>query len=80
MLDHNRTGYWTVTIYALGYADYSANIQATADNIVVDDNTKGDDTQLKALVEKAEKLSENDYTAESWASFKTELDEAKKLP
>ena len=56
------------------------NIQATADNIVVDDNTKGDDTQLKALVEKAEKLSENDYTAESWASFKTELDEAKKLP
>lgn len=61
-------------------ADYSVNIQATADNIVVDDNTKGDDTQLKALVEKAEKLSENDYTAESWASFKTELDEAKELP
>lgn len=77
---YDGTGYWTVTIYALGYADYSVNIQATADNIVVDDNTKGDDTQLKALVEKAEKLSENDYTAESWASFKTELDEAKELP
>ena len=38
-------------IYALGYADYSVNIQATADNIVVNDNTKGDDTQLKALVD-----------------------------
>lgn len=76
---YDGTGYWTVTIYALGYADYSVNIQATADNIVVDDNTKGDDTQLKALVEKAEKLSENDYTAESWASFKTELDEAKEI-
>ena len=48
---YDGTGYWTVTIYALGYADYSANIQATADNIVVDDNTKGDDTQLKALVD-----------------------------
>ena len=42
---YDGTGYWTVTIYALGYADYSVNIQATADNIVVDDNTKGDDTQ-----------------------------------
>lgn len=76
---YDGTGYWTVTIYALGYADYSANIQVTADNIVVNDNTKGDDTQLKALVEKAEKLSENDYTAESWASFQTELGEAKDI-
>lgn len=76
---YDGTGYWNVTVYALGYADYSFNIQATADNIVVNDDTKGDPTQLKALVEKAEKLSEKDYTSESWASFTTELEEAKEI-
>ena len=28
------TGYWSLTVYALGYEDYTVNFEATKDNIV----------------------------------------------
>lgn len=72
------TGYWSLTIYALGYADSTYNFEATSDNIVKP-SVPGDATELKSLVSSAEKLNKEDYTEKSWSDFETELNEAKEL-
>ena len=71
------TGYWTVTIAALGYEDVTYQFQATSDNIVSDSNEEISTTALEAAIAKAEGLKESDYTAASWANMQTELGEAK---
>lgn len=72
------TGYWTLTVYALGYQDYTIQIQATEDNIVDPDPEETVDTSaLDAAIKAAEALKESDYTAESWANLLTELQEAR---
>ena len=70
------TGYWTITISALGYEDATYQFQATDENIVKPDPVQ-DTTALEAAIAKAEALNEADYTADSWASMQTELAEAK---
>ena len=72
------TGYWKVTVYALGYQDYTFEVQATSENIVSDNkgDEKVDTTELQKVVDEAKKLVKADYTASSWASFETELAEA----
>ena len=70
------TGYWTITISALGYEDVTYKFQATDANIVKEDPVK-DTSALEAAIAKAEGLTESDYTAESWAAMQTELAEAK---
>lgn len=72
------TGYWKVTVYALGYQDYTFEFQATDENIVSDNKSdeKVDTTELQKVVDEAKKLVKADYTAASWASFETELAEA----
>ena len=74
----NGTGYWTITLTALGYDDVTYRFQATDENIVK--ASKGEKitiTELEAAIAKAEALTESDYTAESWASMQMELQEAK---
>ena len=71
------TGYWTMTISALGYKDVTYNFQATDANIVKDVDEEISTTNLEAAIKKAEGLTESDYTAESWAAMQTELQEAK---
>lgn len=71
------TGYWKLTLYALGYNDYTVTFEATADNIVKPAEETVDTSALEAAVAKAEALTESDYTAESWSSMQTELSEAK---
>lgn len=71
------TGYWTMTISALGYKDVTYNFQATDANIVKDVDEAISTTNLEAAIKKAEGLTESDYTAESWAAMQTELQEAK---
>ncbi len=71
------TGYWTLTTYAMGYADYTVKFQATEDNIVKDSGDEISTENLEAAVRRAEALNETDYTAESWASMILELEEAK---
>ena len=73
------TGKWKVTVYAMGYADYSFEFTATDANIVKPDAGEADTTALKAAVEKAEALKEADYTADSWKAMQLELEEAKDL-
>ena len=72
------TGYWTITLTALGYNDVTYKFQATEENIVkASENEKITTTELEAAIAKAEALKEAEYTAESWASMQMELQEAK---
>ena len=79
----NGTGYWTVTVHALGYADASWDFKATEDNIVgakvpVTETTKA---QLQSLYDKASALKQSNYTEDSWkaSSIETETAETKEL-
>ena len=70
------TGKWTVTIYALGYADTTMTINVTADDIHAA-TPVSDTSKLEAAVAKADALNKDDYTEESWSALETELKEAK---
>lgn len=76
---YDGTGYWSLTIYALGYADSTYNFEATDTNIVKPDTNAGDTTELNKLVSSVEGLNPSDYTEKSWNSFETELKEAKDI-
>ena len=71
------TGYWTITISALGYEDVTYQFQATSKNVVGAVEKEVDTAKLEAAIAKAESLKESDYTAASWAAMQTELGEAK---
>ncbi len=76
---YDGTGYWSVTIYALGYEDYTYNFEATAANIVKP-QVPADETSKKALSDKvseADKLNKELYTDKTWSNMQTELMEAK---
>jgi len=71
------TGYWTITIRALGYADATYKFEATDKNIVKGDDAVQDTSKLEAAIKEAEGLKEADYTSESWKAMQLELAEAK---
>ena len=73
------TGYWKLTVYALGYNDYTYTFQATAENIVEPQVEPTDFTDLKAEVETAKALKQADYTVATWKSFAGELAEAEEV-
>ena len=75
---YNGTGYWSVTIYALGYEDYTYNFKATDENIVKT-QVPADETSKKALSDKvaeADKLNKELYTDKTWSYMQNELEEA----
>lgn len=71
------TGFWKITIYALGYADYSFTIEASSDNVVTEGKVTGSAEELQAAINKASALVQSEYTPESWANMISELEEAK---
>ena len=76
---YDGTGYWSVTIYALGYEDYTYNFEATAANIVTP-QVPADETSKKALSDKvseADKLNQELYTDKTWSNMQIELKETK---
>ena len=74
------TGYWSLTIYALGYEDYTYTFQVGEENIAQPKAADQKDIDaLKAKVDEAKALNEADYTADSWSSMKTELEESEEL-
>ena len=75
------TGYWKLTVYALGYEDYTYEFEVGADNLALEEKEASaeDLAALQAKVDEADKLKEADYTAESWANLQTELQESKDL-
>lgn len=76
---YDGTGYWSLTIYALGYADSTYDFEATDANIVKPSTNAGDTTKLNELVSSVKDLNKSDYTEKSWNSFETELKEAKDI-
>ena len=80
------TGYWSLTVYALGYEDYTLNFEATKDNIVSKKALASDEEKasLQKLVTEAESLKKDSYVDSSnkqtaFANLQTELDETKDL-
>ena len=71
------TGYWRLTVYALGYEDTVVDVYAEDKNIVKPAAEEVDTTTLEATIKKAEALNESDYTSDSWSSMQLELQEAK---
>lgn len=73
------TGYWKLTVRALGYEDYTYEFQATDENIVKPATDEADTTALQEAVKKAESLDSTEYTEDSWSAMQTELGEAKDI-
>ena len=74
------TGYWTITVRALGYADTVVRIQVTGDNIAKQELAdEADRAALQAVVDQANAKNKAQYTAASWANLETELDESVEL-
>ena len=80
--DYDGTGYWKLTISALGYEDFSFNIQATGDKIAnAKDATDKEKSDLQKLIDqandmKADKDSYCDRQDKAWTDLDTELGEA----
>lgn len=73
---YDGTGYWSLTVYALGYTDTTIDFEATDANIVKVKTPVSDTSKLSAAIAAADALNEADYTAESWAAMKLEYEEA----
>ena len=75
---YDGTGYWSLTVYALGYSDTTINFEATDANIVKvkEPASEEDKAKLSAVIAVADDLNEADYTAQSWAAMKLEYEEA----
>ena len=74
------TGHWKLTVYALGYQDYTFEFDATATNIVTPtDPSTIDTTALKAALEKVKALNKGDYTVESWKKVEDEATETQEM-
>ena len=77
--DTDGTGYWTVTVYAMGYEDTVLNIEVTDANIVKPSDEEADTTELAKVLAQAKALKESDYTATSWADLQVEVKETEDL-
>lgn len=74
------TGHWKLTVYVLGYQDYTFEFDATATNIVTPtDPSTIDTTALKAALEKVKALNKDDYTEESWKKVEDEATETQEM-
>ena len=74
------TGYWTITLRALGYADTVIQFNVTADNIATHELASAEDrVALQAVVTEAQSKVKSQYTAASYANLETELDESVEL-
>jgi hypothetical protein len=60
------TGYWTITVYALGYQDYTVKIQVSDENIVKskDDNQQPSATQAPSATETPAAVTQTTATPE----------------
>ena len=72
------TGYWEVTVYGLGYSDYTFRFQATDENIAKPAGD-ADSTPLKNIIAEAKALKEADYTPDSWDTLVNELEECEDM-
>lgn len=76
--DTDGTGYWEVTVYGLGYSDYTFRFQATDENLAKPAGD-ADSTPLKNIIAEAKALKEADYTPDSWDTLVNELEECEDM-
>ena len=76
--DTDGTGCWEVTVYGLGYSDYTFRFQATDENIAKPAGD-ADSTPLKNIIAEAKALKEADYTPDSWDTLVNELEECEDM-
>ena len=63
----NGTGYWKITIYGLGYADYSYNFEVGTENIATLKTASAEEiAALQAKINEAKALNRSAYTTDSW--------------
>ena len=72
------TGYWELTVYALGYADTTFKFEVTSDNIAKHELATDDEVSaLKATVARANALDSSVYCQDkNWEDMQSELKEA----
>lgn len=82
----NGTGYWSLTVYALGYEDYTVDFEAANKNIVgaPQDASDEEKSSLQNLVTEAESLKTSDYCKSTdkdtaFANLQAETAETKEL-
>ena len=79
---YNGTGYWKITVYALGYEDYSTTFELTAANVagVSEPMSEEQKTQLTALKDEAKALldkhGEVSESETAWKALKDHYEEA----
>lgn len=83
---YDGTGYWSLTIYALGYEDYTFDFEATSDNIVKESEpaTAEEKAALQKIVNEAKALNQKDYCTSdaataAFATLKAETEETVEL-
>ena len=73
----NGTGYWKITIYGLGYADYSYNFEVGTENIATLKTASAEEiAALQAKIDEAKALNRFAYTTDSWKKMQDELEES----
>ena len=76
----NGTGYWKITIYGLGYADYSYNFEVGTENIATLKTASAEEiAALQAKIDEAKALNQSKYTTDSWKKMQDELEESEDL-
>ena len=71
----NGTGYWKITIYGLGYADYSYNFEVGTENIATLKTASAEEiAALQAKIDEAKALNRFAYTTDSWKKMQDELE------
>lgn len=76
----NGTGYWKITIYGLGYADYSYNFEVGTENIATLKTASAEEiAALQAKINQAKALNRSAYTTDSWKKMQDELEESEVL-
>lgn len=74
------TGYWKITIYGLGYADYSYNFEVGPENIATLKTASAEEiAALQAKIKEAKALNQSVYTTDSWKKLQDELEESEDL-
>lgn len=76
----NGTGCWKITIYGLGYADYSYNLEVGTENIATLKTASAEEiAALQAKIDEAKALNRFAYTTDSWKKMQDELEESEVL-
>ncbi len=75
---YDGTGFWTLTVHALGYKDYTTPVFAVTKENIANNNpaSKATKKALQEQVDAAGKLIISNYTQESWDNLQKELEEA----